>query len=706
MITNVQQAVYPLLLICSVFGMGIYFPKKFYLNILYNLTVWTSYGYLYYYVVTAFKAEMWLQSISNIIVTWIGVLTSIIIIIMSVHRDKKFRLFMKRLTAIDDTLEELGTPKRYQKLHTCAKRVLIGWLVCSYTLNTFDTTWWIHVIRDHWCIIIPYIINHFHHVNMLMDLLFMTFLWCASEMEKIIHQLTDSFQYTDIHNEIYQFSLQIIHHPLKFTGLGLFYFGSNFVQKVDIILTRMKSFFIFGFGIIRCPFDHPRVYLSFFYILIVWSVYVYVFYYVINIFSPKSMFNDILKDSITIINMLVTIISVIKTFRNSKKFRMCIKKLNFVDNTLELLGTPKEYHRMRNSVKWIFILWFIMVCTTWFTDSLWYIEKYNDVRAMFIPIMKDYFLHINTFIDIMYMFLLSLNTFYFTSKKNLTNDFFNILAKKTKDMIHKLTNLICFTEAREEIVQFVLQISLRPLKFSGLGLFYFGYNFVHKTAISPLSVVLCLCGFGVFEYPQNQPRFCLTIFYILISWLSYAYIAFQMAIFLRKNELTYTTFHYTNMVFAILYMLSNFYYNKKFKSCLDKLNIVSNTIEKLGTSKNYTKLRIQTTWLITGWIILVSLIDINDYVWYREHIPRSYSIMAICVPIGNHPIHINTLYDFMYMMLLRYIGFQFEHVNKYIQKLAKQKKVGYAWANSTSPLTHRHIAGTKTLSKQNIWILM
>ena len=34
-----------------------------------------------------------------------------------------------------------------------------------------------------------------------------------------------------------------------------------------------------------------------------------------------------------------------------------------------------------------------------------------------------------------------------------------------------------------QIVQFVLQISLRPLKFSGLGLFYFGYNFVHKVSI-------------------------------------------------------------------------------------------------------------------------------------------------------------------------------------------------------------------------------
>lgn len=85
-----------------------------------------------------------------------------------------------------------------------------------------------------------------------------------------------------------------------------------------------------------------------------------------------------------------------------------------MDNTLELLGTPKEYRRMRNSINLIFITWFLMITITWFFDSLWFIEKYNDIRAMFIPIIKNYPLHINILIDIMYMFLLRLvNTFYF-----------------------------------------------------------------------------------------------------------------------------------------------------------------------------------------------------------------------------------------------------------------------------------------------------
>lgn len=84
---------------------------------------------------------------------------------------------MKRLAAVDDTLEELRTPKIYQKLHAYAKRVLIGWLVCSYIGNVCDMTWWFYAIKDHRCMILPYITNHFHHINMLMDLLLMTFLW-------------------------------------------------------------------------------------------------------------------------------------------------------------------------------------------------------------------------------------------------------------------------------------------------------------------------------------------------------------------------------------------------------------------------------------------------------------------------------------------------------------------------------------------------
>ncbi|XP_011699206.1 PREDICTED: uncharacterized protein LOC105456685 [Wasmannia auropunctata] len=63
-------------------------------------------------------------------------------------------------------------------------------------------------------------------------------------------------------------------------------------------------------------------------------------------------------------------------------------------------------------------------------------------------------------------------------------------AQKTKNIIYKLANLIYFDEVREEIYQFVLQISLRPLKFSGLGLFYYGYGFIRKFFVWILTALI------------------------------------------------------------------------------------------------------------------------------------------------------------------------------------------------------------------------
>jgi len=78
---------------------------------------------------------------------------------------------------VDDTLKGLGTLKIYRQLHVYVKRILIGWFVSTYIGNTCDSIWWFYAVKDHRCMIIPYIINHFNHVNIFEDILFMTFLW-------------------------------------------------------------------------------------------------------------------------------------------------------------------------------------------------------------------------------------------------------------------------------------------------------------------------------------------------------------------------------------------------------------------------------------------------------------------------------------------------------------------------------------------------
>lgn len=84
---------------------------------------------------------------------------------------------MKKLAAVDNTLEELGTPKLYHKLHMYAIGLLIGWLICTEIGNMGDMMWWFYTKEDRWYLLIPHIINYYYHVNTFMDLLFMLILW-------------------------------------------------------------------------------------------------------------------------------------------------------------------------------------------------------------------------------------------------------------------------------------------------------------------------------------------------------------------------------------------------------------------------------------------------------------------------------------------------------------------------------------------------
>lgn len=85
---------------------------------------------------------------------------------------------------------------------------------------------------------------------------------------------------------------------------------------------------------------------------------------------------------------------------------MCIMKLGLVDNTLEKLGTPKEYRRIKKSIICILIIYLIVSLMLFATDSIWNIEKHNTIKAITIPFILGYPFHVNTLGDIMFAFVL------------------------------------------------------------------------------------------------------------------------------------------------------------------------------------------------------------------------------------------------------------------------------------------------------------
>lgn len=85
---------------------------------------------------------------------------------------------------------------------------------------------------------------------------------------------------------------------------------------------------------------------------------------------------------------------------------MCIRNLSLVDDTLEQLGISKEYCKMRNTIKWILTTWFMMICMTWTIDAYWSFENFQEIRALIIPIVAHYPFHVNTIMDMIFIFLL------------------------------------------------------------------------------------------------------------------------------------------------------------------------------------------------------------------------------------------------------------------------------------------------------------
>ncbi|XP_011881039.1 PREDICTED: putative gustatory receptor 28b isoform X1 [Vollenhovia emeryi] len=57
----------------------------------------------------------------------------------------------------------------------------------------------------------------------------------ANKIDKIVNEL--SLQYPDSLREIHQFTLQTMHNPLKFTGMGFFEFGNKFLIKFCTTIT-------------------------------------------------------------------------------------------------------------------------------------------------------------------------------------------------------------------------------------------------------------------------------------------------------------------------------------------------------------------------------------------------------------------------------------------------------------------------------------
>lgn len=100
---------------------------------------------------------------------------------------QRFAICLKKLASVDDTLEELGTPKIYQKMHIWSRRIVIGWFVCSLTENFYESFGWMRTRQIvSWAMCIPQVFNWPFQINTFVDLLFISVLWFVQYFKYLV----------------------------------------------------------------------------------------------------------------------------------------------------------------------------------------------------------------------------------------------------------------------------------------------------------------------------------------------------------------------------------------------------------------------------------------------------------------------------------------------------------------------------------------
>ncbi|KYN02672.1 hypothetical protein ALC62_06471 [Cyphomyrmex costatus] len=168
----IHTALAPLLIISSFYSLVLFeYPfgqSRLYLSYLHFLTTWSLSIYFLYYLCNNG------HPVISLYITWRNILIMIITItsiLISLFRLKELKLCLRKLSIVDDTLEALGMPKEYQRLHNWIIRIIIAWIIFIFSDNAicsfFLSYYYYYGLFDIVCIYIPFAINYLQHVNIL-----------------------------------------------------------------------------------------------------------------------------------------------------------------------------------------------------------------------------------------------------------------------------------------------------------------------------------------------------------------------------------------------------------------------------------------------------------------------------------------------------------------------------------------------------------
>ncbi|XP_029159994.1 uncharacterized protein LOC114931995 [Nylanderia fulva] len=234
-----------------------------------------------------------------------------------------------------------------------------------------------------------------------------------------------------------------------------------------------------------------------------------------------------------------------------------------------------------------------------------------------------------------------------------------------------------------------------------------------REVLSPLLIISYVLGLRlwIIELSIAHLRSWFGISYMLSFWLIY-YIIFETKIISHINDdIHYSTefliSFWIDIFITLLTIVFGTYYNKKCRNCLKKLDIVDDTLLKIGITTDYHKLHKKSMLLILGWFITVILITWGMALWMN--IAFNFSILTTLYIhfMRNYFTYINIIDDLIIASLLGYVGLKFDQVNGYLVNISKDNKYDVKQTQENPVLLSYQHTFPKTPNKEWMtWILM
>ncbi|XP_032682014.1 uncharacterized protein LOC116849201 isoform X2 [Odontomachus brunneus] len=155
--------------------------------------------------------------------------------------------------------------------------------------------------------------------------------------------------------------------------------------------------YVFGTRIVEFPAGKPRLWFSFLYIFLSWSVY-----HILLIYTAIHYVNDhpFTYHIAFHLNIFIAFLSVVLGIYYDKKYRNCLRKLAIIDDTLEKLGTATDYQKVYMTVLSVIFGWIAFAISVTYVKSFWLRDRCDALKAMYVSFLLEYVSYINLIGDL------------------------------------------------------------------------------------------------------------------------------------------------------------------------------------------------------------------------------------------------------------------------------------------------------------------